>query len=112
MTNTPLSILSDIATETQAAIQHDFTDINPVVGVNQSMRTRGVPADAMTIDCLRTQKRIILILHDDHPGVVNYQFSKKDTDPAGKFDSIPFDELTAKTLYTWISQYFLGTTNP
>ncbi|OUS27325.1 hypothetical protein A9Q99_15035 [Gammaproteobacteria bacterium 45_16_T64] len=109
MFNPQLSTLSDIATATQTAIQQDFTNIDPIVGVNQSMRSSGVPADIITIDCLSSGKRIILILHDEQPGIINYQLSFKDKDPQGKFETIPFEELTKNTLYQWIHQYFLGT---
>lgn len=102
----PLAIVSDIATETHALIQRNFKDINPVVGVSRNMRSKGVPADAMTIDCLKTGKRIILILHDDNPGVVLYQFSYKAEDPSDEFLNIQLNELTVLKLYDWIQSYF------
>jgi len=103
----PLALLSDIATETHSLIQRDFKEINPVVGVSRSMRAQGIPADAMTIDCLKTDKRIILILHDDNPSAVLYQFSFKSQDPADEFLSIALEELSVQKLYDWIQSYFL-----
>jgi len=103
----PLVLLSDIATETHALIQKDFKDINPVVGVSRNMRAKGIPADAMTIDCLKTDKRIILILHDDNPSAVLYQFSFKYQDPGDEFLTIQLVELTVQKLYDWIQSYFL-----
>jgi len=101
-----LEKLCDIATESHTRIQKDFKDINPIVGVNQRMREEGVPADVMTIDCLKSGKRIILILHDQQPDIISYQFSFKDKDPDEKFEHIPFNELTADKLYHWIKSYF------
>jgi len=109
--NKELERLCDIATESHTRIQQDFKYINPIVGVNQRMREEGLPADVMTIDCLKSGKRIILILHDQQPGVVNYQFSFKDKDPDNKFEQIPFNELTVNKLYTWIKSYFSNTAN-
>jgi hypothetical protein len=63
--------LSDIAAEAQAAIQRDFKNIDPIVGVMRNMRAAGFPADAMTVDCLKSGKRIIFILHDDRPDEVD-----------------------------------------
>jgi len=103
----PLVLLSDIATETHALIQKDFKDINPVVGVSRNMRAKVIPADAMTIDCLKTDKRIILILHDDNPSAVLYQFSFKYQDPGDEFLTIQLVELTVQKLYDWIQSYFL-----
>ena len=106
MTDKLLFTLSDIATDAHTRIQQDFKDIDPIVGVNRSMRKNGVPADAMTIDCLKTGKRIILILHDQQPSIISYQFSFKNKDPGDKFEVIQFNELTADKLYDWISGYF------
>lgn len=106
-----LHTLCDIATEAHACIQRDFKEINPIVGVNQKMRENGVPADAMTIDCLRSGKRIILILHDHHPDIIRYQLSFKDKDPDNIYEHIQFNELTAKKLYDLIASYFSSATN-
>jgi hypothetical protein len=102
----PLEILSDLATEAHTRIQQDFADINPVVGLSRGMRSIGIPADAMTIDCLRTGKRIIIILHDQQPEVLQYQFSFKAQDPAEEFETLLFKELTAETMYDWMKDYF------
>ena len=106
MTEKVLKTLCDNVTEAHTRIQTDFKDINPVVGVSQKMRDIGVPADAMTIDCLKTGKRIILVLHDQQPDIVNYQFCFKDKDPDDEFEQIPFNELTTQQLYEWIKNYF------
>ena len=103
-----LSTLSDIATEAHGSIQRDFEDINPIIGVNQNMRASGFPADAMTIDCLKTNKRIILILHDHHPDIISFQFSFRDQDPGDEFESMEFAQMTAEKLYGWIKTYFTG----
>lgn len=110
MTDKKLKTLCDLATEAHTRIQQDFKDINPVVGVNQKMRDSGMPADIMTIDCLRSNKRIIIILHDQQPDIINYQFCYKDKDPEDEFESIPFDTLTTQVLYDWIKGYFSDTT--
>lgn len=102
----PLAGLSDIATEVHTRIQKNFNDINPVVSVRRNMRKTGIPADAMTIDCLRTGKRIVLILHDHMPNVVSYQLSLIDEEVGDEFKRIPLSELTADVLYRWVSEYF------
>lgn len=101
-----LERLCELATEAHTRIQKDFGDIDPVVGVSQGMRKTGVPADLMTIDCLRSGKRIILVLHDQQPGIVSYQYAYKDKDPGNNFEQIPLAELGAEQLYDWIKGYF------
>jgi hypothetical protein len=104
--NNRLKTVCDLASVSHARIQKDFADINPMVGVNQKMRDMDVPADAVTIDQLSSGKRIILILHDHYPDVVNYQFSFKNQDPDDEFEQIAFKELTADKLYEWMKSYF------
>ncbi len=101
-----MEILSDRATEAHGRIQQKFLTINPIVGLSQGMRDIGFPADTMTIDCLKTRRRIILILHDDKPGIVSYQFAYRDKDPDDHFEIIDFDELTTQLLFDWIANYF------
>lgn len=106
MTGTKLATLCDRASEAHTRIQQDFNNIDPVVGVSQNMRASGIPADVITIDCLRSGKRIILVLHDQQPDVISYQFSFKDKDPGDSFEEQAFDQLTASALYNWMRDYF------
>ena len=107
--NKELETLCGVVTESHTRIQQDFKEINPVVGVNQKMRETGVPVDVLTIDCLKSGKRIILILHDHQPDIISYQFSFKDKDPDETFEQIQFKKLTANRLYSWIKTYFPNT---
>jgi len=101
-----LEIVSDFASEAHAKIQTDFADINPVIGLNLGMRNVGIPADAITIDCLKTGKRIIIVLDDRQPDVVQYQFSYKAQDPDEKFESLSISDLSILVFYTWMKDYF------
>lgn len=104
--NPALLSLSEIASEAHEKIQLDFKDINPVTGVMQGMRKMGIPADVLTIDCLVTNKRILVILHDEHPGMMRYQFSYIDQDPSDDFIDIASAEVTSDVIYGWIKEYF------
>ena len=106
MSEQALATLSDIATEVHTRVQQNFADINPVVSVRRNMRDSGVPVDAMTIDCSKSDKRIILVLHDHQPDIISYQFTFKDIDPNDKFDEIRLKEFTADMVYDWIKSYF------
>ena len=106
MSKSRLEILSDCAEEAHTRIQKDFLNINPIVGLHKGMRDIGFPADTMTIDCLKTQRRIILILHDEQPDILSYQFAYRDRDPSDDFEALAFDEITTQLLYDWIAKYF------
>ena len=107
--NPALLSLSEIASEAHAKIQQDFADINPVIGVMQGMRKMGIPADVLTIDCLVTNKRILVILHDAHPGIMRYQNTFIDQDPSDDYVDVTASEVTSDTLYGWIKNYFTVT---
>jgi hypothetical protein len=104
--NPALLSLSEIASEAHAKIQQDFVDINPVIGVMQGMRKMGIPADVLTIDCLVTNKRILIILHDGHPDIMRYQNTFIDQDPSDDYHDVVAKEVTSDTLYGWIRDYF------
>ncbi|MDX8388657.1 MAG: hypothetical protein R8M46_09045 [Ghiorsea sp.] len=106
MTDTPISNIYTLVTEAHANIQRDFSDIDPVVGIITKMRTVGIQADAMTIDCLKTGKRILLVCQDEQPDVVNYQFCLREEDPADEFEIIPLKSVTTKQLYDWMRENF------
>lgn len=104
----PLEFLSDNVTEAHTKIQSDFSDLNPVVGVSRKLRGLGITADAMTIDCLKSGKRIIIILHDNMPNIVRFQFSYIKQDPSNEFKELALCDVTVDQLYRWMKDYFLG----
>lgn len=101
-----LQRLCDIAEASHKTIQQDHQDIDPLIGVSQNMRQSGIPADVMSVDCLRSRKRIIFILHDHHPDVVRYQFTEMDNDPGSDFSEVALDDLTTNLFYHWVCDYF------
>lgn len=104
--NQALLTFSDIASEAHAKIQQDFSDINPVIGVMQGMRKMGIPADVLTIDCLPSKKRILIVLHDEHPGLIQYQYTFSDQDPGNDYQAMKSSDVTSDTVYGWIKDYF------
>lgn len=101
-----LKQLCDMATEAHERVQAQHQDIDPIIGVNQKLRDAGFGVDVMTMDCLKNGKRIIVLLDDAQADLLQYQFLYRDTDPDHHFESIPFQSVTATTLYQWMSQYF------
>lgn len=106
MSEDPLKTLSDMASDAHAKIQAAHEHINPVVEVRRGMRDSGIPADVMTIDCLRTRRRITLILHDEQPGNVLYQFITIDEEVGNNFQALALSDLSVNTLFDWIQDYF------
>ena len=65
-----------------------------------------IPADVMTIDCLRTRRRITLILHDEQPGTLLYQFVTIEDEVGNDFQQMALGDMTATKLFGWIQEYF------
>lgn len=105
MSHKNLKELCNIVTEAHTRFQQDVADIDPIVGVNQSMRKSGIPADAMTIDCLKNQKRILLILHDGQPDTLSYQYGWRNKDPGDDFTEMSFGDLSAELVLGWMKSY-------
>jgi len=99
--------IADIAAAAQLKIQQAFKDIDPVVNISRAMRKSGFPADTMTIECLTSKKRILFILHDDHPQTINYQFGYNNEDPGADFITWPIEDLTQEQIFAWIKKYFI-----
>lgn len=106
MEKKPIARVCDAVEEAHAKIQEDFENINPVVGVSKQMRKVGIPTDIMTIDCLRTGRRILLVFHDAQPDVAEYQFCLRDEDPTDEFERIALESLTVQLLYDWMKEEF------
>lgn len=107
MSDVRLEALSDLVTDAHTRIQQSFAQLNPVVAVRRGMRDTGIPADAITIDCLASQKRIVLILHDDQRDALIYQFTTIDADDDPAFQQLPWKDVTVEVLFQWMATQFL-----
>ncbi len=106
MSEDPLKTLSDRVHDAHFRIQAAHQRVNPVVAVRRGMRDAGIPADVMTLDCLRTRRRITLILHDEQPGVVLYQFVTMEEEVGNDFKQMPLSEVNDRILFDWMQDYF------
>ncbi len=96
--------LSDIAVEAQQKIQANFPDLDPIIGVSHNLRKSGFNADTMTIDNQKTDKRILIILHDDKPGSADIEFCYCSKDPNFDFTAVPLESLTQAKFYQWMQE--------
>ncbi len=106
MSADPLEPLADRVSEAHARIQAAHQHINPVVEVRRSMRDGGIPADVVTLDCMRTRRRITLILHDQQPGFLLYQFVTLEDEVSVEFKQMALSGVTSDLLFDWMQDYF------
>lgn len=77
--NTTLKKLSEIIAEANDLFDARHQNIDTVLGImDQVLRKQGIHADAVTVDCLGLNKKIVFLLHDDKPGIVDIAFGNKE----------------------------------
>ena len=94
--------LSEIAKLAQADIQAAYPDVDPIIGISHNLRNAGFAADTLTIDNRANDTRIIMILHDHKPDMVDYEYASISNDPTFEFNAIKLAELTQAKLFEMI----------
>jgi len=58
-----------------------FDNIDTLMGImDKTLRAQGMKADAITIDCIAQDKKIVILMHDDKPEFVDIALGNKDGD--------------------------------
>lgn len=79
--NDKLKNLSEIVAKANDALTTKYTDINTIMGImDKSLRQQGMQADAITVDCAALDKKIVMLLHDAKPDMVDIALGNKDGD--------------------------------
>lgn len=47
---------------------------------DKALRSQGVNADAITIDCVALDKKVVILLHDDKPNIAGIVLGNKEGD--------------------------------
>jgi len=76
-----LQNLSEIVARANDVFYSKFDNINTLMGImDKTLRNQGMKADAITIDCIALDKRIVILIHDDKPDIVDIALGNKDGD--------------------------------
>jgi len=74
-----LQNLSEIVARASDLFYSKFDNIDTLMGImDKTLRNQGMKADAITIDCIALDKKIVILLHDDKPDVVNIALGNKE----------------------------------
>lgn len=91
--------LSEVAKLAQADIQKKYAHVDPIIGINHNLRKSGFAADTLTIENQANDTRIIMILHDNKIGIVDYECGRLSKDPSFQFTEISLNELTQEKIF-------------
>lgn len=88
-----------------------FNNIGPIMGlIDKGLRKQGVEADAVTIDCIALDKKIVILIHDDKPDVVGIALGNKDGDVYSTSDHAIVD-ISEDFILETMEDYFVLSKN-
>jgi len=73
-----LKELSEIVAQANDLFYERNTSVDTLMGImDKTLRKQGMNADAITIDCIASNKKIVLVLHDSKPDLVDIALGDK-----------------------------------
>ena len=76
-----LKCLSEIIAKANDLFYGKFDNIDTVMGImDKNLRNQGIKADAITIDCIALDKKVVFLIHDDKPKIVSIALGNKNGD--------------------------------
>ncbi|MEH6453306.1 MAG: hypothetical protein V7782_09750 [Psychromonas sp.] len=90
-----LKNISEVIAEANDVFNASNQSIDTIIGIlDKALRKQGMNADAVTIDCIPLNKKIVFLLHDDKENIVDVAFGNK----AGDIHSSAEYELSKVTV--------------
>jgi hypothetical protein len=73
-----LKELSEIVAQANDSFYERNKSVDTLMGImDKTLRKQGMHADAITIDCITSNKKIVLVLHDSKPDLVDIALGDK-----------------------------------
>jgi len=73
-----LKELSEIVAQANDLFYERNKSVDTLMGImDKTLRKQGMNADAITIDCIASNKKIVLVLHDSKPDLVDIALGDK-----------------------------------
>lgn len=76
-----LKKLSEIVAEANDTLYARHSSIDTIMGImDEKLRNQGIKADAVTVDCIPANKKIVFLMHDEQPDNVDIALGNKEGD--------------------------------
>ncbi len=73
--------VSEIVARANDMFYKKFDNIDTLMGImDKTLRNQGMKADAITIDCIALDKKIVILIHDEKPNSVDIALGNKKGD--------------------------------
>lgn len=102
----PLKTLSEnIAVANDQFYQQNST-VDTVIGImDKTLRKQGMHADAISVDCIPLNKKIVFLLHDAKPDQVDIAFGNK-TGEINRTKQCDLNGLSVTDIVEYMTNYF------
>jgi hypothetical protein len=101
-----LKKLSEIIAEANDLFYERNKTIDTVIGImDKTLRKQGMEADAISIECIPLNKKIVFLLHDKKPKYVDIAFGNKAGDICSSSEYV-LNELSVSSIVEFMIDYF------
>lgn len=77
----------------QKFVERNRQSVSSIGIISSKIRAMGIAADAVNIDCGRSDLRLVLIVLDQDPGKVGIGIGRKETNDYEMIKQLPIDDL-------------------
>ena len=103
-----LKLLSERIAEANDLFYETNQSIDTVIGImDKTLRKQGMNADAITIDCIAIDKKIVLVLHDSKPDLVDIALGDKAGDVHSSSEHV-LKDVSISQIITMMEENFLN----
>ena len=103
----PLKTLSETIAEANDLFYEKNKSIDTVIGImDKTLRQQGMSADAVSVECVPLNKKIVFLVHDDHPQLVNIAFGNK-TGDISESAQHALNDLSVSDIVEFMLDYFV-----
>jgi len=102
-----LKALSEIVAQANDLFFQHNESVDTLIGImDKNLRKQGMNADAITIDCIAANKKIVLVLHDSKPTLVDIALGDKEGEIHSSAEHA-LSGITIATVLAMMEDYFL-----
>jgi hypothetical protein len=106
--NNRLKSISEIVAKASDLFSSKFDKVDTLMGImDKTLRNQGMKADAITIDCISKKKKIVVLIHDDKPDVVEVALGNKEGDIYSSSEYV-MDELSETIIFGLMETNFIS----
>ncbi len=103
-----LKDLSEIVAKANDLLYAKFENIDTLMGIiDQSLRKQGIKADAVTVDCVAADRKLLILVHDDKPDSITIVSGNKAGDIYSK-DEYAMHEISEDFFVNIMEKNFIS----